>query len=168
MISIRWFLPQFWKDRNENTRQKLDHENEVMAYERRRWQRWVKRMRRRQKSCRSDCEPSEEGCSCCDSCRLPNIIRWAAPILRMVPHVASPGAARIGASKNPSLFELNALCAVSPVQYRSGMNVYWFHVILWCEENLFLYLKRILKIIFLKRYCTSSFCMFCIKEFFII
>lgn len=115
MVSIRWFLPQFWKDRNENTRQKLDHENEVMAYERRRWQRWVKRMRRRQKSCRSDCEPSEEGCSCCDSCRLPNIIRWAAPILRMVPHVASPGAARIGASKNPSLFELNALRAVYPV-----------------------------------------------------
>lgn len=32
MVSIKWFLSQFWKDRNENTRQKLDHENEVMAY----------------------------------------------------------------------------------------------------------------------------------------
>lgn len=130
-----------------------------MAYERRRWQRWVKRMRRRQKSCRSDCEPSEEGCSCCDSCKLPNIIRWAAPILRMVPHVASPGAARIGASKNPSLFELNALRAVYPVQYRSGMNFYWFHVILWWKKNIFIseaciktYILLILYVIFVCLY----------------
>lgn len=94
-----------------------------MANESRRWQR---RLRRRQKSCRSDCEPREEGCSCCDSCTLPNIIRRAVPILRMVPHIDSPGAASIGASKNPSLFPSErvgpTLCAICCVQYRSRVN----------------------------------------------
>lgn len=82
------------------------------------------------------------------------------------PHVTSPGAARIGASKNPSLFELNALCAVSPVQYRSGMNVYWFHVILWCEENFIS--ETCIKNYFSEEILHFIFLYVCIKEFFII
>lgn len=136
-----------------------------MAYERRRWQRWVKRMRRRQKSCRSDCEPSEEGCSCCDSCRLPNIIRWAAPILRMVPHVASPGAARIGTSKNPSLFELNALCAVWPC----SISIWDKFLLISCYivmQRKFIFIpETCIKNYFLKRYYTSSFCIFVSRNF---
>lgn len=164
MVSIRWFLPQFWKDRNENTRQKLDHENEVMAYERRRWQRWVKRMRRRQKSCRSDCEPSEEGCSCCDSCRLPNIIRWAAPILRMVPHVASPGAAsaprKILLCSSWTLYVLSTL-------FNIDLGWIFIDFMLYCDERrIFLFLKHVLKLIYFW-YCTSSLYV-CIKKFFII
>lgn len=162
MVSIRWFLSQFWKDRNENTRQKLDHENEVMAYEDGRggWRGWGGG----RKAAGQIVSQARRVAAAVTAADFP--ILFAGPLLSSEWSLTSPLQVLLASAPRKILLCSSWTLYALSAPFNIDLGWIFIDFTLYCDvKKIYFYFWRVYKIDFLKRYCTSPFCMFISRNF---